>query len=202
LCPALASQVHALQELLLLLQHPSTEARDQWWWRGFANLTLYAGMWEKLWYDQRKSGSKFSQEGECHQPVNLRKECNSILCYRGRPRDTRCPVDMVHGSLHSDLAMVALPWALQALPSNYNNFSVAGTFSPWLWARHAHGGQELHSFIPFTFLRQVVEIALFFFFTVLGFELRAYTLSHSTSPFLWWIFFEIGSHELLALGWL
>jgi hypothetical protein len=29
----------------------------------------------------------------------------------------------------------------------------------------------------------------FFFFLVLGFELRAYTLSHSTSPFfLWWVF--------------
>jgi hypothetical protein len=24
---------------------------------------------------------------------------------------------------------------------------------------------------------------------VLGFKLRAYTLSHSTSPFLWWVFF-------------
>jgi hypothetical protein len=28
----------------------------------------------------------------------------------------------------------------------------------------------------------------FLFFLVLGFELRAYTLSHSTSPFLWWAF--------------
>jgi hypothetical protein len=27
-------------------------------------------------------------------------------------------------------------------------------------------------------------------------------LSHSTSPFLWWIFFKIGSHELFAWGWL
>jgi hypothetical protein len=27
------------------------------------------------------------------------------------------------------------------------------------------------------------------FFLVLGFELRAYTLSHSTWPFLWWVFF-------------
>jgi hypothetical protein len=23
-------------------------------------------------------------------------------------------------------------------------------------------------------------------------------LSHSTSPFLWWVFFEIGSHKLFA----
>jgi hypothetical protein len=35
----------------------------------------------------------------------------------------------------------------------------------------------------------------FFFFAILGFELRAH-LSYSTSPFLWWIFFKIGSHEL------
>jgi hypothetical protein len=33
---------------------------------------------------------------------------------------------------------------------------------------------------------------------VLGFKLRAYTMSHSTSPFLEWVFFEIGSHELFA----
>jgi hypothetical protein len=33
-----------------------------------------------------------------------------------------------------------------------------------------------------------------FIFVVLGLELRAFTLSHSTSPFFCWIFFEIGSH--------
>jgi hypothetical protein len=33
---------------------------------------------------------------------------------------------------------------------------------------------------------------------VLGFELRAYTLSHSTSPFFVMGFFKISSHELLA----
>jgi hypothetical protein len=32
-----------------------------------------------------------------------------------------------------------------------------------------------------------------YLFLVLGFELRAYTLSHSTSPFLCWVFFEIWS---------
>jgi hypothetical protein len=36
----------------------------------------------------------------------------------------------------------------------------------------------------------------FFFVAVLGFELRAYTLSHSTSPFFCDGFFEIGSGEL------
>jgi hypothetical protein len=35
-------------------------------------------------------------------------------------------------------------------------------------------------------------------FAVLGFEPRACTLSHSTSPFLWRVFFEIGSQELFA----
>jgi hypothetical protein len=38
----------------------------------------------------------------------------------------------------------------------------------------------------------------FFFFEVLGFELRAYTLSHSTRPFFVMVFFKIGSHELFA----
>jgi hypothetical protein len=33
---------------------------------------------------------------------------------------------------------------------------------------------------------------------VLGFELRAYTLSYSTSPLLWWVLVEIGSPELFA----
>jgi hypothetical protein len=28
----------------------------------------------------------------------------------------------------------------------------------------------------------------FFFFVLLGFELRVFTLSHYTSPFLWWVF--------------
>jgi hypothetical protein len=40
--------------------------------------------------------------------------------------------------------------------------------------------------------------SFFFFFTVLGFELRAYTSSHSTTPFFVKDFFETGSHELFA----
>jgi hypothetical protein len=36
----------------------------------------------------------------------------------------------------------------------------------------------------------------FFFPSVLALELRAFTLSYSTSPFLWRIFVEIGSREL------
>jgi hypothetical protein len=37
-----------------------------------------------------------------------------------------------------------------------------------------------------------------FFFELLGFELRAYTLSHSTSPFFVLGFIKIGSRELLT----
>jgi hypothetical protein len=37
----------------------------------------------------------------------------------------------------------------------------------------------------------------FLFFAVLGFELKAYTLSHSISPFCV-KYFEIGSHKLFA----
>jgi hypothetical protein len=39
----------------------------------------------------------------------------------------------------------------------------------------------------------------FFFFSVLGFELRAYTLRHSISPFFVMNFFEIGSRKLFSL---
>jgi hypothetical protein len=42
----------------------------------------------------------------------------------------------------------------------------------------------------------------FSFFAVLGLELRAYTLSHSTSPFFVMGLFKIGSCELFFLGWL
>jgi hypothetical protein len=38
----------------------------------------------------------------------------------------------------------------------------------------------------------------FFFFLVLWFELRAFTLSHSTSPFGDGFFFQLGSCELFA----
>jgi hypothetical protein len=36
---------------------------------------------------------------------------------------------------------------------------------------------------------------------VLGFELRAFTLSHSTSPFLWWGFQHRVSRTIICLGW-
>jgi hypothetical protein len=42
---------------------------------------------------------------------------------------------------------------------------------------------------------------LLFFFEVLGFELRAYTLSHSISPFLWWDFWD-RVWQTIYSGWL
>jgi hypothetical protein len=49
----------------------------------------------------------------------------------------------------------------------------------------------------------VIFLLLIFFFALLGFELRAYALSHSTSPFFVIVFFKIGFHNLFAcLGWL
>jgi hypothetical protein len=42
----------------------------------------------------------------------------------------------------------------------------------------------------------------FFFLVVLGFEFRAYTLSHSTSPFLGMGFFEIRVLRVISPGWL
>jgi hypothetical protein len=38
----------------------------------------------------------------------------------------------------------------------------------------------------------------FFFFVVLWFELRVFTLGHSTRPVLYWVFVELESHELFA----
>jgi hypothetical protein len=40
---------------------------------------------------------------------------------------------------------------------------------------------------------------LFYFILVLGLELRAFTLSHSTSSIFCEGFFKMGSHELFAL---
>jgi hypothetical protein len=41
-----------------------------------------------------------------------------------------------------------------------------------------------------------------FFFSVVGLELRAYTLSHSTSPVFLWRVFQDRSLQLFAWGWL
>jgi hypothetical protein len=43
-----------------------------------------------------------------------------------------------------------------------------------------------------------ILLLLLLFFVVLGFELRAYTLSHSTSLIFVVGIFEIGSHKLFA----
>jgi hypothetical protein len=44
-------------------------------------------------------------------------------------------------------------------------------------------------------------LSFFLLFVELGYELRVYTLSHFTSPFLW-VIFEIGSCQLFAWDWL
>jgi hypothetical protein len=46
-----------------------------------------------------------------------------------------------------------------------------------------------------------LTVLFIYLFAVLGFELRAYTLSHFTSPFYdGFFFFEIGSRELFFSG--
>jgi hypothetical protein len=52
---------------------------------------------------------------------------------------------------------------------------------------------ENYNYSKFSFF-----LFFFFFLVVLRLELRAYTLSHSTSPFIVMDFFEIGSCELFA----
>jgi hypothetical protein len=44
----------------------------------------------------------------------------------------------------------------------------------------------------------IIYISLSLFFVVMGFEFKAYTLSHSTSSFFVMGFFGIGSLELFA----
>jgi hypothetical protein len=56
--------------------------------------------------------------------------------------------------------------------------------------------------IPCTTKKKIEDFIRFFFyfFAVLGLELRAYTLSHSTSPFLWRFFSKEGLLNYLP-GW-
>jgi hypothetical protein len=61
------------------------------------------------------------------------------------------------------------------------------TLALWSSNRQLKDTEFLGSLIPF-----------FFFSSVLVFELRAYTLSHSSNPFLWWVFLKIGSQEPFA----
>jgi hypothetical protein len=68
-----------------------------------------------------------------------------------------------------------------------------------------HGYLDTKMKYPFTMLCHIspsflLETTFFFFFLVLEFELRAYTLSHSTSPFFFFFvmgFFKIGSVNYL-----
>jgi hypothetical protein len=43
---------------------------------------------------------------------------------------------------------------------------------------------------------------LFFFFVVLGFELRAYTFGRFASPFMWWFYFQDRVSWTFCPGWL
>jgi hypothetical protein len=58
----------------------------------------------------------------------------------------------------------------------------------------------MNNFFEFEHLTAVYKYLIYFFLCVLvlGLELRAFTLSHSTNPFFVKGFFEIGSCELFA----
>jgi hypothetical protein len=65
----------------------------------------------------------------------------------------------------------------------------------------AEGVSHTDSSLPRTLCWALSKhIFSFLFFAVLGFELRAYTLSYSTSPFFVMGSFEIGSLKLFAQG--
>jgi hypothetical protein len=50
------------------------------------------------------------------------------------------------------------------------------------------------------FFASTLFIYLFIYLAVLGLELKADTLSHSTSPFLWWVFQDRVSRTICQ-GW-
>jgi hypothetical protein len=56
---------------------------------------------------------------------------------------------------------------------------------------------KIHKHVDPEFL-SITNLIFFFFFAVLGFGLRAYILSHSTSHFFVKVFFEVVSRELFA----
>jgi hypothetical protein len=59
----------------------------------------------------------------------------------------------------------------------------------------SHG--EANIFISLTATFENWMSISFLFFVVLGFESRAYTSSHSTSPFVWWVFLKQGLENYL-----
>jgi hypothetical protein len=85
----------------------------------------------------------------------------------------------------------------QAPPTGWS-FSSTQTSSPS--AKQPPLSPHSYCQIFFLFFSFPFLFFFFFFFAVLEFELRAYTLSHSTSPFFVTGFFEIGSCELFALA--
>jgi hypothetical protein len=80
------------------------------------------------------------------------------------------------------------------------------TFTQWL-IRSIFNFHKVVSFLRFSqvlisscillWWKKIFDmISMFYFFAVLGLELRAYILSYSTSPFFVMGFFKIGSHKL------
>jgi hypothetical protein len=65
----------------------------------------------------------------------------------------------------------------------------------WYWAQQS---QSQWWQVQIQQTREALFAFFTFFFSGLGFELRAYTLSHSTNPIFVKGFCEIRSHELFA----
>jgi hypothetical protein len=73
-----------------------------------------------------------------------------------------------------------LHWSIDARYSLIGNLEMV-TYQRWSKPSCFTQRNEALGFVSFCF-----------FFLVLGFELKAYTLSHCTSPFSWWVFSKYG----------
>jgi hypothetical protein len=74
-----------------------------------------------------------------------------------------------------------------------------GGFNVMATTMSIRSGQHVQ-FSDFVLFPEFNFFPFFFFFAVLRFELRAYTLSHSTSPFLW-VFFSDRVSQTICPGW-
>jgi hypothetical protein len=66
---------------------------------------------------------------------------------------------------------------------------------PFLIICHRH--TWVHVSLKYVF---ILCVCFLFFFVVLGLELRAFTLSHSTSPFLWRVLWDRVSQTICGSG--
>jgi hypothetical protein len=109
----------------------------------------------------------------------------------GRVREQRAEWLWSQRPCHSWLWLLGAPtevWA-NKLPA-HSKWSKSPKTSLMLHFKsppHSHLRQELFLVLPKIASLLLVSSpnTIFFFFAILGFELRAYTLSHSASPFLW-----------------